>query len=48
MYVPSDETKNVLVDKVAAEEWPWLPDSIFFKPKIPIWINLGGSCNGLY
>jgi hypothetical protein len=25
---------------------PGLPDGIFFKPKIPIWVNLGGSCNG--
>jgi hypothetical protein len=23
-----------------------LPDIIFFKPKIPIWVNFGGSCNG--
>jgi hypothetical protein len=23
-----------------------LPDGIFFKPKIPNWVNLGGSCNG--
>jgi hypothetical protein len=22
-----------------------LPDG-FFKPKIPIWVNFGGSCNG--
>jgi hypothetical protein len=25
---------------------PGLPDGIFFKPKIPIWVNFGGSCNG--
>jgi hypothetical protein len=23
-----------------------LPDSIFSKQKIPIWVNFGGSCNG--
>jgi hypothetical protein len=23
-----------------------LPDGIFFKPKIPIWVIFGGSCNG--
>jgi hypothetical protein len=22
-----------------------LPDEIFFKPKIPIWVNFGVSCN---
>jgi hypothetical protein len=23
-----------------------LPDGLFFKPKIPIWVNFGGPCNG--
>jgi hypothetical protein len=23
-----------------------LPDGILFKPKIQIWVNFGGSCNG--
>jgi hypothetical protein len=25
---------------------PGLPDSLFFKPKIPIWVNLGRFCYG--
>jgi hypothetical protein len=23
-----------------------LPDGLFSKPKIPIWVNFGGSCYG--
>jgi hypothetical protein len=25
---------------------PGLPDGFIFKPKIPFWVNFGGSCNG--
>jgi hypothetical protein len=25
---------------------PGLPDGIFSNPKIPIWANVGGYCNG--
>jgi hypothetical protein len=25
-----------------------LPDGMFFKPKVPIWVNFGGSCDGKY
>jgi hypothetical protein len=26
---------------------PGLPDGIFFRPIIPIWVHFGGSCNRL-
>jgi hypothetical protein len=25
---------------------PGLPDGIFFRPKIPVWVQFGGSCHG--
>jgi hypothetical protein len=42
----TDPCKKKLARFIFELEWykPGLPD--FFKPKIPIWVNIGGSCNG--
>jgi hypothetical protein len=31
----------------SSEAEPGLPDGLFSNQKIPIWVNFGGSCNGL-
>jgi hypothetical protein len=35
--------KYLVIEKA---DGPVLPDGFIFRPKIAIWVNFGGSCNG--
>jgi hypothetical protein len=47
VFAPKNITeRNKRCINATAARGTGLPDGIFFKPKIPNWVNFGGSCAG--
>jgi hypothetical protein len=48
LWLPFGEKINEkqIIPDLLSSPGPELPDAIFSKPKIPIWVHFGGSCIG--